>query len=350
MNLKEFCMEISQNGEKQLEEDDPKGLLIMCPEFSPNQNDIKRYTLQEKDRLYALCWNIQPNGQFSATCLPHSPSFFYSRSFQPPLKTQLHTHEYIELAYIVAGEFRQQILGREVLFRPGDLCLLDRNCLHQDCLTEKPAIVLFFSISNSIFEDIMCHHIATERIVTFLRSALMRQKNLQQYLHFKPRGQAAAQKMERTVHTLLQELSLYDQASYYICHGLLLRIFHFLSTEYHFYAFRNLKKEMNWFHFEEITSYMKEHLRDITVRRLAEHFHFQEDYFNRLLKSKTGFTYTAYLQNLRLSRAEELLKNTDLNIDQIAEAVGYHNKGYFYKIFTDRHNMTPAQFRKTVLP
>ena len=33
-------------------------------------------------------------------------------------------------------------------------------------------------------------------------------------------------------------------------------------------------------------------------------------------------------------------------IDQITEAVGYHNKGYFYKIFTERHQLTPAQFRK----
>lgn len=77
-----------------------------------------------------------------------------------------------------------------------------------------------------------------------------------------------------------------------------------------------------------------------------EEFHFQEDYFNRLIKTQTGLTYTEYLQLLRLRRAETLLLTTDATIDQITEAVGYHNKGYFYKIFTERHQLTPAQFRK----
>ena len=57
-------------------------------------------------------------------------------------------------------------------------------------------------------------------------------------------------------------------------------------------------------------------------------------------------TYTEYLQHLRLQKAEELLLHTRLTIDAIAAEVGYKNKGYFYRIFTKRHRMTPAQFRK----
>ena len=103
---------------------------------------------------------------------------------------------------------------------------------------------------------------------------------------------------------------------------------------------------MNWILFEEITDYMENHLTQISITGLSEEFHFQEDYFNRLIKPQTGLTYTEYLQLLRLRRAETLLLTTDATIDQITEAVGYHNKGYFYKIFTERHQLTPAQFRK----
>jgi YesN/AraC family two-component response regulator len=91
---------------------------------------------------------------------------------------------------------------------------------------------------------------------------------------------------------------------------------------------------------------MKQHMKNISIRMLCEEFHFQEDYFNRLLKNRTGMTYTEYLQHLRLQKAEELLLHTRLTIDAIAAEVGYKNKGYFYKIFTERHRMTPAQFRK----
>ena len=79
---------------------------------------------------------------------------------------------------------------------------------------------------------------------------------------------------------------------------------------------------------------------------LAVEFHFQDDYFNRMLKSRTGMTYTEYLQSLRIKKAEELLRETDMQIDDIVRKVGYHNKGYFYKIFTEQHRITPAQFRK----
>lgn len=93
----------------------------------------------------------------------------------------------------------------------------------------------------------------------------------------------------------------------------------------------NCENQMNWILFEEITDYMENHLTQISITGLSEEFHFQEDYFNRLIKTQTGLTYTEYLQLLRLRRAETLLLTTDATIDQITEAVGYHNKGYFYK-------------------
>ena len=79
---------------------------------------------------------------------------------------------------------------------------------------------------------------------------------------------------------------------------------------------------------------------------LTLEFHFYEDYFNRLLKVQTGMTYIEYLQMLRLERAEMLLTETNNTIEQIAEEAGYHNKGYFYRIFIERNNCTPAQYRK----
>lgn len=43
---------------------------------------------------------------------------------------------------------------------------------------------------------------------------------------------------------------------------------------------------MNWILYEEISDYMKQHMKNISIRMLCEEFHFQEDYFNRLLKNQ----------------------------------------------------------------
>ncbi len=79
---------------------------------------------------------------------------------------------------------------------------------------------------------------------------------------------------------------------------------------------------------------------------LTKEFHFHEDYFNRLLKSQTGMTYTEYLQMLRLEKAEQLLTDTDNTIEQIAEEVGYRNKGYFIESLSSEEAVHLAQYRR----
>ena len=238
-------------------------------------------------------------------------------------------------------------LGKRIGLRQRTLlqCLIDRNCEHQEILDSGSSTILFLGITNAIFNDIMKHLSTSGRIASFLNMALLEQKNLQQYLHFRPQPEGM-EKMEQALYQLLSELKQHDVASPLICQGLLLRIFRILGTNYEFSLSKQLRKQMNWILFEEITDYMENHLTQISITGLSEEFHFQEDYFNRLIKTQTGLTYTEYLQLLRLRRAETLLLTTDATIDQITEAVGYHNKGYFYKIFTERHQLTPAQFRK----
>ena len=139
-------------------------------------------------------------------------------------RTQLHTHDYLELAYIVSGEFSQKILGKTITFREGELCLIDKNCLHQDIMDTSPAVILFLGIANATFDDIMDCPLTEKRIAAFLSSALLKQKNLLQYLHFRPHD-GAKEAMEDQLSQLLLELIRHDEAAPYICRGLLIRIF-----------------------------------------------------------------------------------------------------------------------------
>lgn len=346
MSLKRLCERISCNDPNMLLEDDPIGPRIMCPEYSLHTEDTKTYPLSITNQLFALCWFMKDNHRLYGTIKPFHFSFSYSCMYEAGDRTQTHTHEYLELAYIVSGDFRQCILGKDITFHKGELCLIDKNCLHQDYLDEKPACILFLGISNEMFDQIMERHVATERITSFLQSALMKQKHLLQYLHFHPNSETCTEKLELCLEQLLQELIQPDEASSTICRGLLIRIFRLLSTDYEFSLSRELQKEMNWLIYEEITKYIKANLSDISIKALTQQFHFQEDYFNRLLKSKTGKTYTEFIHDLRLSEAAQLLLETDESVEQIVNRVGYQNKGYFYKIFSDRYQMTPAQYRK----
>jgi AraC-like DNA-binding protein len=320
----------------------------MCPEYSLHIEDRKTYPLSGEERVFALCWIIQGDNKLYGTIKPSAVSFSYGCEYEEGCRTQMHTHEYLELAYIVSGTFHQRILGKDIIFNQGELCLVDKNCLHQDCLDTDSACILFIGIANEMFDSIISGQVADERIISFLQTALLKQKDLWQYLHFRPIDKSSIL-MEEYFLSLLQELILHDNASNYISHGLLMRIFRLLSSDYDISLSSEMKKKMNWILFEEITSYIKQNYKDISIKQLSEQFHFNEDYFNRIIKSKTGMTYTEYVQNLRLNEAERLLHNTELTIDDIAAKVGYQNKGYFYKIFVEKNYMTPANFRKEIL-
>ena len=120
---------------------------------------------------------------------------------------------------------------------------------------------------------------------------------------------------------LLKELYENNVGSRYICKGLLLRIFRIMSSKYEFSLSREQRKTMNWILFEEVTGYIQQNYAHVTIQDLVREFHFQEDYFNRLIKSRTDMTYSAYVQQIRLEHAERLLLAGGKTIDEIARIV-----------------------------
>lgn len=365
LTLSEYCSHITEDEPRLLPPDHKLGARLVCPEYSKSDQEVKTYPLPPNERIFALCWAIRADADSAAspvlraTLAPAPEPFCYLLPFPSGEKTQLHTHDYIELAYVVEGEFRQRILGRDITFAKGDLCLIDKNCLHQDHLLDQPAVILFLGIANDMFSEIMDENVATQKIISFLQSALLKQKNVQQYLHFRPGSGSGSDsasglgsasdpvgRLEDCLCLLLKELHDNEAGAHYICKGLLLRIFRIISTEYDFSLSREQRKTMNWLLFEEISDYIRGHYATVTIQELVREFHFQEDYFNRIIKNKTGLTYSAYVQQIRLEHAEHMLTATDKSVDEITELVGYHNKGYFYKIFQEKYGTTPARYRK----
>ena len=316
-------------------------------DISPYQQDIKTFPSRIGRDIFLLIWHIHNHRVDASLCplLPHQcASIFYS----PEARTQTLTHDYIELAYVVSGTFRQLIMGQLVTFQTGELCLIDKNCLHQDVLGEQEAIILFLGISDSMFQNIIWKDITTHVLSDFLKSALHSRRNLRQYLRLYPSEAENSSILVPYMYQLLWELwdAHPDAGSALICQGLLFRIFHILGNFYHFDFSNHNTSEDEEGMADKILTYMRLHYQDICANDLSREFHFQTDYFNRVLRKQTGLTYSEMLQNIRLEKARELLLTSNLQIEVIAEQVGYQNRGYFYKIFQSHYGMTPFRYRK----
>lgn len=97
----------------------------------------------------------------------------------------------------------------------------------------------------------------------------------------------------------------------------------------------------------QLKQYIGEHLSEnLSLSVLAEQVGFNAAYVSALFKSETGDGLKRYITNMRLARAEELLKTTHLKIYEIAEQCGFDSARYFSDLFAKTYNMTPQKYRR----
>lgn len=70
-------------------------------------------------------------------------------------------------------------------------------------------------------------------------------------------------------------------------------------------------------------------------------------WFRQKFKAFTGTTPMQYVISLRIANAMNLMENTDYNIEQIAEAVGYDNPSYFRRLFRKHTGVSPSKYKKS---
>lgn len=99
-----------------------------------------------------------------------------------------------------------------------------------------------------------------------------------------------------------------------------------------------------------IRQYIVNHLaEDLSLPKLGELVYFNPFYLSRLFRKVTGTTVTDYIQQARINRAKELLAKNGVKIHEIAALVGYEFPAYFAKIFKKATNMTPQEYRDSLI-
>lgn len=98
---------------------------------------------------------------------------------------------------------------------------------------------------------------------------------------------------------------------------------------------------------EDIAKYIDKHYtEDIKIESLNRRFGLSRANFFDLWQKKMGITPRQYILYLRMHRAEYLLEQTNLRINEIAAELGFDNPQYFARQFKFRTGRTPRDFRK----
>ncbi len=93
--------------------------------------------------------------------------------------------------------------------------------------------------------------------------------------------------------------------------------------------------------------YLDEHYTGkIALDDLSEHFFINKFYLSKIFKETYGTTVNNYLISKRITRAKQLLRFTDMTVDEVGAAVGMGDANYFSRMFRKVEGISPREYRK----
>jgi AraC family transcriptional regulator of arabinose operon len=94
-------------------------------------------------------------------------------------------------------------------------------------------------------------------------------------------------------------------------------------------------------------NFIDEHAaRPFRIREVADHVGLSVSRTVHLFKECFGTTIMQYTQQVRLSLAEDRMKYSTLTLEQIADTCGFGSYSYFYRVFRNKHGVSPAHYRE----
>ena len=97
---------------------------------------------------------------------------------------------------------------------------------------------------------------------------------------------------------------------------------------------------------EQALSYIRNNYsRKISLASVSEHVGLSSGYLCRIFKEETGISINTHINQLRMARAEELLKDRNSYIKEVAISVGFEDQLYFSRLFKRYYGVTPSEYR-----
>ena len=249
-----------------------------------------------------------------------------------------HSHDYVEMVYMCAGETRHRVNGKPITLRKGELLMLGQNARQSIEAAGEGDIAVNFIVRPAFFSGTLPFLGEEETPLRRFVVSCLTGENEAGYLLFQVSGLLPVQNLiENLLYTLLEDVPN-KRGILQMTMGLL-----FAQLLNHTQTLQFETAEQNAV--ISVLRYAEEQYRDGSLTKIASQLHYELPYLSRLIRQKTGKNYTELVQEKRLSQAAWLLRNTDKRVEEIALAVGYENISYFHRLFAGHFGMSPKKYR-----
>lgn len=251
---------------------------------------------------------------------------------------QIHTHDFIELCYMQKGQTTHIVNGKKLLLCAGETLILNQYTTQEILPSGENDRLINYIILPQFFNKPL-EMLGEEKtpLRRFILDCIAGRENTDGYLHFKTADVQPIQNLFKNLIFYFSEKVPNNRLKEFTV-GLLLLEFIRNSDKL---VSDNAEKNA----ILQTLKYIEENYQSGTLSEIAERLHYDLYWLSRKVKVKTGKTFIELMQEKRLSRAEYLLKQSNLTIADIAASVGYNNTSYFHRIFEERFGMSPKKYR-----
>ncbi len=249
-----------------------------------------------------------------------------------------HSHDHLELAYVLSGTGKYNIDNEIYDVKEGDLLILNPGVMHQALPGDHGNVAtteFFVGFSDIQLPDYPYNYLPIPNGGHIMHTA----------------GEFR-QKIARICAAMEAENTVCKEGRYFMLKSYLMQMILLVVREQSetiptagSYAFESVNKK---YVVERIVTYFEEHYSEkISLDQIAENMYLSPFYISKIFKSEIGDTPIRHLINIRLEKAKNLLEiDKDSSIQEIAAMVGYDDAYHFSKLFKKRYGMSPSQVRK----
>lgn len=250
-----------------------------------------------------------------------------------------HWHEHIEFLYFLKGRAVVQCNSVPIDAEAGDLIVINSNELHSGESKSEDLVYYAIIIDVAVLHSAFVDSCETKYIKPIEKNLILFENKVK-----------ADKNMTNCINSIMDENRLKEtgyelavKSHIYMLVVMLLRnhVKRILSkTEYNV-RLKNLER------FKVIFRHIHDDFaEDLSINAFSRLVNISSFHFCRLFKELTGKTFSEYVNEVRISKAEEMLAESDLSISEIAINSGFNDINYFSRVFKQYRKIPPKEYRK----
>ncbi len=253
-----------------------------------------------------------------------------------------HYHDFTEIVFIVNGQGVQVVEGNEYPVSSGDAFVLQGNQKHYFKDASQVEIV------NVMYDDQKQGELIPDVIKQMdgYKALFILEPSYRDRHHFKNKLQLNRQELSRieiSLNAMFMEQDQKAEGFDIIINNRLQELIVILSRHYNMIEGVEARSLVR---LAKVIDYIENNPDNkIYIDELAEIAHMSKRNFQRTFKKAVGLSPVQYLTQVRLQKARKLLRETNLQITDVAIMTGFTDSNYFIKCFKQSYKMTPYKFR-----